>query len=96
MGSAISSSLTLCFYVFTDDPCFPNPCRKGGNCFRDDGLKDFICNCTLGFIGKRCEKKIGRFVQDALVPHRGVNYPLVPQLAVTIKLTGVTPVWSLL
>ena len=35
------------------DDCACNPCKHNGICI--DGVNGFTCNCTVGFIGKKCE-----------------------------------------
>jgi hypothetical protein len=38
------------------DDCSENPCLLGANC--TDLVNDFLCECPLGFGGKRCESKM--------------------------------------
>ena len=41
-------------YFFIIDPCFPNPCKNGGECSKD-GKGGYRCNCTTtGFNGPSC------------------------------------------
>lgn len=37
-----------------DGSCAPNPCQNGGSCAEDTG-GGFICSCTSGFAGMKCQ-----------------------------------------
>ncbi|XP_071824330.1 uncharacterized protein [Apostichopus japonicus] len=45
------------------DPCSPNPCQAGGTCVRNNG--DFLCLCTQGRTGSRCENGQGLVIDGA-------------------------------
>ena len=34
-------------------PCASSPCYNGGICSNDGNT--FVCDCPLGFVGRRCE-----------------------------------------
>ena len=41
-------------FLFALDPCDQDPCKNGGNCFRD-GHGSYLCDCTsTGYTGRTC------------------------------------------
>ena len=50
-----------CFFVlFITAPvtaCTRNPCLNGGSCSENGDKTKYICNCSAGFKGKKCQGK---------------------------------------
>lgn len=38
------------------DKCDSKPCQNHGLCTQNEKCEDFICKCTYGYMGERCEK----------------------------------------
>ncbi|XP_077985167.1 coagulation factor X-like [Glandiceps talaboti] len=39
------------------EPCWPNPCQNGAECFQNWEILDYICECTAGYSGKNCDEQ---------------------------------------
>ncbi|KAJ8041493.1 Hyalin [Holothuria leucospilota] len=44
-----------CSVEIVTSPCIPNPCMNNGLCIEEDDGASFTCECTLSFMGDRCE-----------------------------------------
>ena len=46
------------YFLFVEmNYCQPNPCKNGGQCHNIPDEPFYICTCTVGFIGKHCDRK---------------------------------------
>ena len=56
LSVATWTCLSLLVGFVNGDPCALRPCQNRGVCTSSDGVS-FICKCTKGFSGQRCEKQ---------------------------------------
>lgn len=42
-------------FVFSGDPCIPQPCQNGGRCRSDIAAQTYVCDCPTSYIGTNCE-----------------------------------------
>ncbi len=53
----VLSAQALFFSKKSISACDPNPCKYNGTCKLDSSLSGgFLCECTSGFVGPKCEK----------------------------------------
>lgn len=51
--------------VFSDeDNCASNPCMNGGFCV--DSIGQYVCHCSIGYSGDRCEADDGEAVRFSI------------------------------
>ncbi|XP_028417926.1 neurogenic locus notch homolog protein 1-like [Dendronephthya gigantea] len=42
------------------DPCYPNPCQNGGECYTLENSNDYVCECPDEYRGPHCEIPRGK------------------------------------
>ena len=47
----------LPIWLFSENPCRPNPCSYNGKCVLD-GYGGYKCKCVGGYTGSRCESEL--------------------------------------
>ena len=50
----------MCFLLYSFQGCLLTGCLNGGSCVNDERKQNYLCLCTKGWTGEKCETKIGK------------------------------------